>query len=151
MMPPKEIPYEVKARRYKVVGECWEYTGTINLNGYGQFHHRGKLIRAHRAMYEIVNGEIPAELLVCHTCDNRKCVNPSHLYAGTHADNYNDARSRGRLNLPHSENHHASKLNARDVSEIRSSNLSQRKLAKIYGVSHTTIGEIRRGLIWKTV
>lgn len=150
-MPPKEIPYEVKARRYKVVGECWEYTGTISLSGYGQFYHRGKSIRAHRAMYEIVNGEIPDGLLVCHTCDNRKCVNPSHLYAGTAADNYNDARERGRLNTPQGECHHNAKLSENDVANIRRSNFSQRKLAGIYGVSQATINEAKRGLTWKTV
>lgn len=150
-MAPREIPYEIKASRHKVVGDCWEYAGTINRYGYGQFHHRGKTIRAHRAMYEIANGKIPYGFLVCHTCDNRKCVNQNHLYAGTHADNYNDARKRGRLNPPRSDNHHAAKLNARDIPEIRGSNLSQRKLAKIYGVSQTTISELRRGLTWKTV
>ena len=150
-MAPKEIPYEHKAMRHVVSGTCWEYAGTINRFGYGQFYHRGKTIRAHRASYEIKNGPIPDGLLVCHTCDNRKCINPEHLYAGTYADNYRDARERNRLNTPKGENHHAAKLSPKDVRAIRDSNLPIRKLASIYGVALATIGEAKRGETWKTV
>ena len=150
-MAPKETSYTKKALRYKVNGDCWEYSGTIGMYGYGQFGHRGKTIRAHRASYEIYNGKIPNGFIVCHTCDNRKCINPEHLYAGTYADNYNDARDRQRTNHPSGENHYNCKLTLRDVQKIRNSDLSQRKLASTYGVSQTTIGHIKRDLTWKTI
>ena len=150
-MAPKEMPYVKKALRYKVIGACWEYSGTISSYGYGQFYHRGKTIRAHRAVYEIYNGKIPVDLIVCHTCDNRKCINPEHLYAGTYANNYQDAKDRQRINPPYGESHHAAQLTKSDVQKIRNSNLSQRQLAARYGVAQTTISEVKRGLTWKTI
>ena len=81
--------------------DCWEWTGSRNiLWQYGQFHfggHCGKTLKAHRVSWEIHNGKIPPGLLVCHKCDNRVCVNPSHLYLGTHSDNLRDAWERTRV------------------------------------------------------
>ena len=150
-MAPKEMSYAKKALRYKVIGTCWECSGTISKYGYGQFYHGGKTIRAHRAAYEIYNGKIPDGLIVCHTCDNRKCINPKHLYAGTYADNYKDAKDRQRINPPKGESHHGAKLTVHDVEKIRKSDLSQRQLALIYGVAQATIGDAKRGLTWKTI
>ena len=78
---------------------CWVWTHGLDPKGYGLFAHKGKTVRAHRAAYELVNGEIPEDLYVCHTCDNRKCINPDHLWVGTQKDNVVDAIKKKKFRL----------------------------------------------------
>jgi hypothetical protein len=76
---------------------CWEWTGALYSNGYGRVtvkHGVHKL--AHREAYKLVWGDIPEGMNICHACDNRKCVRPSHIYAGTQQENVNDMLSKGR-------------------------------------------------------
>lgn len=83
-------------------GECWTWTASVDGKGYGQFCHAGgkSTMRAHRFAYERAFGPVPDGLLVCHTCDNRRCVNPAHLFVGSHSDNMKDMRRKGRGNSP---------------------------------------------------
>ncbi len=80
-------------------GECLNWTGKVNIHGYGETKNRSKRIFAHRAAYLVWKGEIPSGLFVLHTCDNRRCINPDHLWIGTSKDNVRDMISKNRHNF----------------------------------------------------
>ena len=76
---------------------CWNWIAAFRVNGYGCIKVDRKLLSAHRVSYILFRGEIPNGLLVCHICDNRGCVNPSHLFLGTYKDNWRDAVEKGKI------------------------------------------------------
>ena len=76
--------------------DCWEWQASFHTTGYGQIRFNHKKWTAHRVSWILINGEIPDALCVLHKCDNRKCVNPKHLFLGTNYDNMKDKTNKGR-------------------------------------------------------
>lgn len=127
---------------------CWIWTASlVGENGYGFFRiSKGEgCMPAHRYSYTLSNGVIPKGMLVCHTCDNPQCVNPNHLFLGTHKDNALDREAKGRGQKT------TSKLTEKEATIIKSSNLSQSELSKQYRVSRRTIASIQYGETWKHI
>ncbi len=128
---------------------CWVWTGSTSCHGYGSISVRGRHTGAHRFAYETFIGEIPEGLYVCHTCDNRACVNPAHLFLGTHEDNRNDMVAKGRH--ARGGRHHWAKLTEADVLDIRrrcAAGVSQKELCAEYGVADSLVSRIVNRLIW---
>lgn len=135
--------------------ECWEWTGSRNQKEWhGQWRNKaGEIELTHRASWRLFKSEIPGGLCVLHRCDNPICVNPTHLFLGTQSDNSNDMWQKGRARPATSlgEKHGMSKLNVNAVLEIRSSQLSGVELAKKFGITPTTVCDVRKRRIWKHV
>lgn len=133
---------------------CWEWTGH-KLRGYGQIGVGGRqhgLIYTHVLAWMIENGsEVPTKMCVCHSCDNRSCCNPSHLFIGTPKDNTQDMIAKGR----HSHGERAAKkLSKTDVTVIRErarSGGNHRLIAADYGVSRSLVSSIASGKRWAYV
>lgn len=136
------------AKSKKMPSGCWEYRGTIEKRGYGVLEVDRRQWRAHRYMYVQTHGPVSDDLYICHKCDNRLCVNPDHLYAGTVRNNADDAIARDRIK---GEFNGRAKLTNEQVVEIRERYANgeyQEKLAAAYNVGQTTISEIVIGKKW---
>lgn len=136
---------------------CWPFTGAINSSGYGSIAEDGsrRIIAAHRAAFIVANGRIPKGAYVLHSCDNRACVNPAHLFPGSHADNMRDMAEKGRTNPPLGEEAPGAKLTESDVRAIRSEyvpyKVPYRALAEKYGVNEQSISHIVNRRTWRHI
>jgi hypothetical protein len=152
--------FNAKVRR---TDSCWIWTGAHTTGGYGNFYFDGRVQHAHRASWQLFRGPISNGLWALHNCpsgDNPACVNPDHLFLGTHDENMMDMSSKGRSGaithperFPRGSTHHSSKLTESQVIAIRSryttGQVTQTALAQEYGVSTVLIGLIVRHKSWK--
>ncbi len=130
---------------------CWVWQGSTNECGYGEFWLSPRVVRAHRFSWLLHHGD-PAGAHVLHTCDNPACVNPEHLFLGTHTDNMKDMTRKGRGKPMRGDAHTSAKLNRAKVADIRrriAAGEVQRRLAEEYGVRNDIINRIHKGKIWK--
>ena len=147
---------------------CWIWTGTVRWNGYGKIMQEAGVrssgkrkqvdILAHRFSYELIHGPIrDKKMCVCHTCDNRLCVNPDHLFLGTRLENMRDMdqkrrRAYGKKVSSPGEKNPAAKLNEEKVLEIRkifsTQKIKRKELAIMFNVSEQLIGKIVTNKLW---
>jgi DNA-binding transcriptional regulator YiaG len=104
----------------------------------------------HRLSYEEFRGDIPAGMMVCHSCDNRVCINPDHLFLGTNAVNMADMVAKGRQNKCKGEHNGRAKLQVSTVLEIRDAiGMTHKEIAEVYGATTSQVADIRSGRSWK--
>lgn len=141
--------------RVQKTDTCWLWTGHIEVGGYGSMHcggARGRSYRAHRLSWELHFGAIPEGMMVCHTCDVRRCVNPEHFFLGDAAANLHDAMSKARH--PHGVSHGNARLTDEAVREIRRRRAASEPLKKIAGdfrVDISVVSAIARRIAWAHV
>lgn len=134
---------------------CWNWTGDTATNGYGRItlNNGDDAVSVHRYSFEKFSGvEIPDDLFVLHSCNNKRCVNPAHLRVGTHKDNMRDMAN---SNILKGENNPKALLNPNQVREIRQlikeRMVTYQKISERYGVSRQAIKDIASGRTWKWV
>jgi len=132
---------------------CWLWTGHVEKStGYGGFNVGGANVRTHRVAWLLYRGAIPDDLYVLHTCDVRHCVNPAHLFLGTHLDNIRDAMMKGRMNV--GELCGGSKLTEREVRAVRylgELGMSGSEIAPRFNITQQTVSDIVSRQTWREV
>jgi DNA-binding Xre family transcriptional regulator len=123
---------------------CWEWSGRVNEKGRAIFSVGTETFYAYRFMYKLAIGTDPGPMLVCHKCDNPKCVNPDHLFLGTDADNVDDKVAKGRDRRPDGSVVNTS-LRTEDIIAIRQSDRPYAELALQFDTSESNICVIRTG------
>lgn len=131
---------------------CVLWTGAVFAGtGYAQLFWKGRPRRANRLAWVCARGPVPNNLHVLHKCDNRRCVNLDHLFLGTHQDNMDDRQAKGRTKPPpkrYGEDNPGAKLTSEIVVAIRAAQGAQTSIAARFGISQSTVSEIRSGKRW---
>ncbi len=145
--PNTHAPAEERFWKYVNRGtdeECWNWTGFRDWDGYGKFRECTRInIAAHRFSYRLHNGNLPAELVVRHKCNNPACVNPNHLETGTHIENMGDRIRAGHY--ARGQRHPMAKLSDEKVAEIRAWTGTNREAATHFGISESQVSNIKSG------
>lgn len=131
----------------KIKNDCWIYNEKMrDKSGYGLCSVNGVTRKSHRVSYEVFKGEIPRNMMVCHSCDNPSCINPDHLWIGTNSENIIDMVKKNRSKQ--------AKLSPDQVIEIRNMYKNDNKfkwIADLFGISDTHITKIIKRLKWKHI
>jgi hypothetical protein len=139
MARPKSDPTQRFLSKVKQMQSgCHEWQSTLHRDGYGKFYYEGKQMQAHRVAYELFNSNTNG-LWVLHKCDNRKCVNPEHLFLGTSQDNISDMDAKNRRGT-------RTKLTEAQANEIRKmldERYSQEYIASKFGIDQTTVSRVK--------
>lgn len=130
--------------------ECWEWLGDKDKHGYGRITYEGKRQLVTRVLWKLMNDLIPDGMCICHTCDNPSCLNPKHLFLGSHHDNMVDMKKkgRGRGKIMYGVDNPKTKLTEVQIREIRKRRNNGERgidLAKEFGVTPTLICSIFKG------
>ena len=132
--------------------ECWKWTPPLDSYGYGVICNNYKILKAHRISWELHFGPITNGLHCLHKCDEPSCVNPNHLFLGTHTDNVRDMHKKGRAPDTAGVANGNAKLNEDAVRNIRkyyaAGAVKKEWLASVYGVHRITIHQIVSGQTW---
>lgn len=143
-------------RKVKILGpdSCWEWQGFLKEDGYGRIRFHKKVMMVHRVAYLLAKGEIPEGMNVCHSCDNRACCNPAHLWTGTDADNMQDMVKKGRHKYPMGEAQPKAKLTTGLVISMRNDyvdGMNFVELAEKYKVNKSHSRRVVLKLVWKHI
>ena len=145
--------------QYDAKTGCWVWLAGVQGGDasfpYGSIKVNGRSRAAHKAAYETFSGPVPKGLCVCHTCDNSRCINPAHLFVGTHADNHTDRNAKGRQ--AKGETNGRAKLTEEKVREIRRTVIKGHPVHGIgatavrYSVDHAVIRRVIERKSWRHV
>jgi hypothetical protein len=129
---------------------CHTWLGHGHQLDYGRVHiGQGRLVFAHRYVWQAIHGPIPDGMVVCHHCDNPPCVNPEHLFLGTQQENLDDMRRKSRGAF--GERNGQAKLRSDQIQPIRDDPRPQATIASEYGVTVMAINRIKLGKAWTHV
>lgn len=131
-------------KKVKIIpNSCWNWDGSMYIDGYGKFYIKRKGVKAHRFCFEIWNNiKVPIQLCVCHKCDNRKCCNPDHLFLGTDKDNSDDKIKKGRL----INSYYLGKQQIEEIKKVYKVGINtQADVAKQFGISRSYVSQIITG------
>lgn len=132
--------------------ECWAWTGARYNTGYGQLWSGTRSVGAHRVSWELHYGKVPAGHGVFHRCDNRPCVNPSHLFVGPQLANMRDKVSKDRQARGETDGN--SRYTANMVREVRAryaSGMTQREAGEPFGMKQAVVSDIVRRRTWRHI
>lgn len=139
---------------------CWFSSYALERSGYARVNINGRMTLLHRWMWEFVNGPIPpggdhyVSMCVCHRCDNRACVNPDHLFLGTHADNMADKKSKGRCSNLRGDDHPMASLKEVDVLVLRTmydDGVRREDIARCTGISLSCVKDVIYRRSWRHI
>lgn len=154
MTEPLSIEWLKRVFKKVVVTEsgCWEWQGYVAPCGYARMQIKKVNLYIHRLFYVTYKEPIVGKL-VCHTCDNKRCLNPDHMFLGTHNENMRDMKVKGRSSGPKSKGvpNIQTRLTAEQVAEIYTSKKKVRALAEDYNVAIKTVYFIKRDISWTAV